>query len=86
MQVIKEEKKYTQNIVILGDLNINISSPNYIKLSHKLLINNMKQHILDYLTIYRTTIDYIFSNIEIQNIQNLHSHWSDHNIIHFEIE
>ena len=46
----------------------------------------MKQHTLDYSTIYRTTIDYIFSNIEIQNIQKLHSHWSDHNIIHFEIE
>ena len=78
MQVIKGEKKYTQNILLLGDLNINISSPNYIQLSHKLL--------LDYSTIYKTTIDYKFSNIEIQNIQNLHSHWSDHNIIHFEIE
>ena len=86
MEVIKKEKKYTQNIVLLGDLNINISSPNYIQLSHKLLINNMKQYILDYSTIYRTTIDYIFSNIKIQNIQNLHSHWSDHNIIYFEIE
>ena len=86
MEVIKEEKKYTQNIVLLGDLNINISSPNYIQLSHKLLINNMKQYILDYPTVYRTTIDYIFSNIKIQNIQNLHSHCLDHNIIHFEIE
>ena len=46
----------------------------------------MKQYILDYSTVYRTTIDYIFSNIKIQNIENLHSHWSDHNIIHFEIE
>ena len=86
MEVIKEEKIYTQNIVLLEDLNINISSPNYIQLSHKLLINNMKQYILDYSTLYRTTIDYIFSNIKIQNIQNLHSQWSDHYIIHFEIE
>ena len=68
MEVIKEEKKYTQNIVLLGDLNINISSPNYIQLLHKLLINNMKQYILDYSTLYRTTIDYIFTNIKIENI------------------
>ena len=46
----------------------------------------MKQHILNYSTVYRTTIDYIFSNINIENVQNLHSHWSDHNMIHFEID
>ena len=74
-----------KNIILLGDFNIQISSPQYVQLSKKLLKYNMKQNISNYSTIYKTTIDYIFSTIDIYNIQNLHAHWSDHNIIHFEI-
>ena len=71
IKVIEEEKNNTQNIILLGDFNINISSPNYTKLSHKLSKYNMKQHVLDYSTIYRTTIDYIFSNTKHQKHSKL---------------
>ena len=85
IQIIEKEQINTKNIILLGDFNIQISSPQYVQLSQKLLKYNIKQHISNYSTIYKTTIDYIFSTTDIYNIQNLHAHWSDHNIIHFEI-
>ena len=85
IQIIEKEQINAKNIILLGDFNIQISSPQYVQLSKKLLKYNMKQNISNYSTIYKTTIDYIFSTIEIYNIQNLHAHWSDHDIIHFEI-
>ena len=85
IQIIEKEQINAKNIILLGDFNIQISSPQYVQLSKKLLKYNMKQNISNYSTIYKTTIDYIFSTIDIYNIQNLHAHWSDHNIIHFEI-
>ena len=85
IQIIEKEQINAKNIILLGDFNIQISSPQYVKLSKNLLKYNMKQNISNYSTIYKTTIDYIFSTIDIYNIQNLHADWSDHNIIHFEI-
>lgn len=84
-KIIKEENEINNNIILLGDFNIQICSPHYLQLSQKLLQYNLKQHISNYSTIYKTTIDYIFSNIEVYNIQNIHAHWSDHNMIHLEI-
>ena len=46
----------------------------------------MTQHISDFTTKYQTTIDLLFSTNNIHSIQVLHAHWSDHNIIHFQLK
>ena len=45
IQIIEKEQINTKSIILLGDFNIQLSSPQYVQLSQKLLKYNMKQHI-----------------------------------------
>ena len=46
---------------------------------------NLKQHSTKYTTINNTTIDLLFTNLEIEQINYFYSHWSDHNILQSQI-
>ena len=82
---IHKEYLINKNILILGDFNIQQHTNDYIKLCSNLAKYNIKQHINNYTTINNTTIDFVFTNIQINKINILYSHWSDHNIIQLQI-
>ena len=82
INIFKTEK----HVIIVGDFNINITSANYLKLTNLFKNYKMTQHISDFTTKYQTTIDLLFSTNNIHSIQVLHAHWSDHNIIHFQLK
>ena len=82
MNIFKTEK----HVIIVGDFNINITSANYLKLTNLFKNYKMTQHIFDFTTKYQTTIDLLFSTNNIHSIQVLHAHWSDHNIIYFQLK
>ena len=56
-----------------------------MKLCSKLLKYNLLQHINKYTTINNTTIDFIFTNLQIQTINILYAHWSDHHILQCQL-
>ena len=78
---IDNEYLINKHIVILGDFNIQQHTNDYLKLSSKLAKYNIKQYIHNY-----TTIDYVFTNMQINKISILYAHWSDHNIIKLKID
>ena len=82
---IHKEYETNKNILILGDFNIQQDTNDYITLCSNLAKYNLKQHINHYTTINNTTIDFVFTNIHINKINILYSHWSDHNIIQLQI-
>ena len=75
-----------KHIVILSDFNIEQHTNDYLKLSSKLAKYNIKQYIHNYTTINNTTIDYVFTNMQINKINILYGRWSDHNIIQLQID
>ena len=83
---IDNEYLINKHIVILGDFNIQQHTNDYLKLSSKLAKYNIKQYIHNYTTINNTTIDYVFTNMQINKINILYAHWSDHNIIQLQID
>ena len=83
---IDSEYLINKHILILGDFNIQQHTNDYLKLSSKLAEYNIKQHIHNYTTINNTTIDYVFTNMQINRINILYAHWSDHNIIQLQID
>ena len=82
---IHKEYLINKNILILGDFNIQQNTNDYIKLCLNLAKYNIKQHINNHTTINNTTIDFVFTNIQINKINILYSHWSDHHIIQLQI-
>ena len=78
--VTEIEKKISlcDNIIILGDFNLQYNSINYIKLSTKLSKYHLKQHVTNFTTINNSTIDFIFTNMTIDKINNFYAHWSNH--------
>ena len=82
---IHKEYLINKNILILGDFNIQQHTNDYIKLCSNLAKYKIKQHINNYTTINNTTIDFVFTNIQINKINKLYSHWSDQNIIQLQI-
>ena len=83
---IDNEYLINKHIVILSDFNIQQHTNDYLKLSSKLAKYNIKQYIHNYTTINNTTIDYVFTNMQINKINMLYAHWSDHNIIQLQID
>ena len=83
---IDNEYLINKHILILGDFNIQQHTNDYLKLSSKLAKYNIKQYIHNYTTINNTTIDYVFTNMQINKINILYAHWSDHNIIQLQID
>ena len=81
------ENKYTlcQNIIILGDFNIQYNSNNYIRLCNKLSNYHLQQHVTKYTTINNSTIDFAFTNLELHSINNFYAHWSDHYMIQLQL-
>ena len=78
IQLLDKEIITSHNLIVLGDFNIQYNSSNYMKLCSKLLKYNLQQHVNKYTTINNTTIDFIFTNLQIQIINILYAHWSDH--------
>ena len=83
---IDSEYLINKHILILRDFNIQQHTNDYLKLSSKLAKYNIKQHIHNYTTINNTTIDYVFTNMQINRINILYAHWSNHNIIQLQID
>ena len=52
-----------------------------MKLSTKLTKYHLKQHVTNFTTINNSTIDFIFTNMTIDKINNFYAHWSDHYMI-----
>ena len=77
--------KKDENIIIIGDFNIEYNTKNYFKLCSQMSKYNLKQHSTKYTTINNTTIDLLFTNLEIEQINYFYSHWSDHNILQSQI-
>ena len=80
-----EQQNISQNILLIGDFNLEYGSINYTKLCKKLSKYNMKQHIHKSTTINNTIIDYVFSNIKIHDIYTFYAHWSDHFLLQLQI-
>ena len=83
--MLHKKVEQDQNIIIIGDFNIQHNTKNYFKLCSQLSKYNLKQHITKYTTINNTTIDLLFTNLEIEKINYFFSHWSDHNILQCQI-
>ena len=81
------EKKITlcRNIILLGDFNLQYNSTNYLKLCNQVSKYNLKQHITKFTTINNSTIDFVFTNIQLESIDNFYAHWSDHHMIQFKV-
>ena len=81
------EKKITlcRNIILLGDFNLQYNSTNYLKLCNQLSKYNLKQHVTKFTTINNSTIDFVFTNIQLESIDNFYAHWSDHHMIQFKV-
>ena len=82
---IHKEYLINKDILILCDFNIQHHTNDYLKLCSNLAKYNIKQYIHKYTTIHNTTIDFVFTNMQIKKINILYSHWSDHNIIQLQI-
>ena len=85
IQLLDKEIITSNNLIVLGDFNIQYNSSNYMKLSSKLSKYNLQQHVNKYTTINNTTIDFIFTNLQIQTINILYAHWSDHHILQCQL-
>ena len=85
IQLLDKEIITSNNLIVLGDFNIQYNSGNYMKLCSKLLKYNLQQHVNKYTTINNTTIDFIFTNLQIQIINILYAHWSDHHILQCQL-
>ena len=84
-QILHKKIEKDQNIIIIGDFNIEYNTKNYFKLCSQMSKYNLKQHITKYTIINNTTIDLLFTNLEIEQINYFYSHWSDHNILQCQI-
>ena len=82
---IHKEYLINKDILILGDFNIQHHTNDYLKLCSNLAKYNIKQYIHKYTTIHNTTIDFVFTNIQIKKINILYAHWSNHNIIQLQM-
>ena len=82
---IEKKNTLSDNVIILGDFNLQYNSINYIKLSTKLSKYNLKQHITQFTTINNSTIDFIFTNMTIDKINTFYAHWSDHYMIQIKL-
>ena len=82
------QEKITQNekIIIIGDFNIQYNSSNYLKLCSHMLKYNLTQHSTKYTTINNTTIDLIFTNLQIEKINYFYAHWTDHNMLQCQLK
>ena len=78
IQLLDKEIITSNNLIVLGDFNIQYNSSNYMKLCSKLSKYNLQQHVNKYTTINNTTIDFIFTNLQIQTINIMYAHWSPH--------
>ena len=85
IQLLDKEIITSHNLIVLGDFNIQYNSSNYMNLCSKLLKYNLQQHVNKYTTINNTTIDFIFTNLQIQIINILYAHWSDHHILQCQL-
>ena len=85
IQLLDKEIITSNNLIVLGDFNIQYNSSNYMKLCSKLSKYNLQQHVNKYTTINNTTIDFIFTNLQIQTINILYAHWSDHQILQCQL-
>ena len=83
--LIHNEYSCNKDIILISDFNIPYKSPAYMKLCAKLLKYNLRQHVNKFTTINNTTIDLIFTNLEIKKINTFYAHWSDHNMLQFQI-
>ena len=83
--IIHNEYSRNKDIILIGDFNIPYNSPIYMKLCADLLKYNLRQHVNKYTTINNTTIDLIFTNLEIKKINTFFAHWSDHNMLQIQI-
>ena len=79
---IDNEYLINQHIIILDNFNIQHDTNNYLKLCSNLAKNNIKQYIHNYTTINNTTIDFVFTYMQINKINTLYTHLSDHNVIY----
>ena len=82
------QNKITTNdyIIVIGDFNINYNSKNYVKLCSEMLKYKLKQYSKKYTTINNTTIDLLFTNLEVDKVNYFFSQWSDHNILQCQIK
>ena len=85
LPIIHKEYSNTKDIIILGDFNIQQHSSNYYKLCSNLAKYKIQQYVNKYTTIHNTTIDFMFTNMQIEKINIFYAHWSDHNIIQVQI-
>ena len=83
--IIHNEYSCNKDIIRIGDFNIPYNSPIYMKLCADLLKYNLRQHVNKYTTINNTTIDLIFTHLEIKKINTFFAHWSDHNMLQIQI-
>ena len=81
---IHKEYLINKDILILSDFNIQHHTNDNLKLCSNLATYNIKQYIHKY-TIHNTTIDFVFTNMQIKKINILYAHWSDHNIIQLQM-
>ena len=84
-QILIQKVQKDENIIIIGDFNIEYNTKNYFKLCSQMSKYNLKQHSTKYTTRNNTTIDLLFTNLEIEQINYFYSHWSDHNILQCQI-
>ena len=84
--LIKQEHKTCQNIILAGDFNIHYLSNTYKQLCTKLSEYNLQQHVTKCTTINNSTIDYIFTNLEVHKLNIFYTHWSDHYIIQVQLK
>ena len=84
-QILHKKVQKDENIIIIGDFNIEYNTKNYFKLCSQMSKYNFKQQSTKYTTINNTTVDLLFTNLEIEEINYFYSHWSDHNILQCQI-
>ena len=82
------QKNITANdhIIVIGDFNIDYNSKNYIKLCSQMSKYKLKQHSTKYTTINNTTMDLLFTNLQVEKVNYFFAHWSDHNIIQSQMK
>ena len=70
-------------VIIIGDFNINTLKNNKIPLSNYMKTNyNCNQYVKESATKYDTTIDLVFSNVQILTIGTIDCYWSDHTMVY----
>ena len=78
-------RRYSNKVIIIGDFNIQKDSVKYDIITTKLDQFQLLQHIDQYTTVYKTIIDLVYSNTQIQHKDTFHCHWSDHQIVHIQV-